>query len=81
MPRIFDVLLGRTKPAQANLDDLFGLVAAQITLQASEALVSTGQAGVCYKPVAGRSFADTASETSTAAQPPGRRCARFRHDG
>jgi hypothetical protein len=64
MPRIFDVLLGRTKPVQANLDQLFGLVSAQITLQTAEALVPTGQAGVCYKPVAGRSFADTSSETS-----------------
>ena len=64
MPRIFDVLLGRTKPVQANLDQLFGLVSAQITLQTAEALIPTGQAGVCYKPVAGRSFADTSSETS-----------------
>ncbi|MGO9557590.1 MAG: PspA-associated protein PspAB [Acidimicrobiales bacterium] len=64
MPRIFDVLLGKTKPVQANLDQLFGLVSAQITLQTAEALIPTGQAGVCYKPVAGRSFADTSSETS-----------------
>jgi hypothetical protein len=64
MPKIFDVLLGRTKPAQANLDALFGLVGAQITLQASQSLVPTGHAGVCYKPVAGRSFAETSSETS-----------------
>lgn len=64
MPKIFDVLLGRTKPAQANLDALFGLVGAQITLQASQSLVPTGQAGICYKPVAGRSFAETAAETS-----------------
>ncbi|HET9092100.1 MAG TPA: hypothetical protein VFN50_06805 [Acidimicrobiales bacterium] len=63
MPRFFDVLLGRTKPVQADLDALFGLVGAQITLQASESLVPSGQAGVCYKPVAGRSFAETAAET------------------
>ena len=62
MPRLFDVLLGRTKPVQANLDALFGLVGAQITLQASESLVPTGEAGVCFKPVAGRSFSDTATE-------------------
>ncbi|MHB8245175.1 MAG: PspA-associated protein PspAB [Acidimicrobiales bacterium] len=64
MPRLFDVLLGRTKPVQADLDALFGLVSAQITMQASESMAPTGQAGVCYKPVAGRSFADTAAETS-----------------
>ncbi len=64
MPRIFDVLLGRTKPVQANLDELFGLVSAQITLQAGQALLPTGQAGVCFKAVAGRSFAETAAEAS-----------------
>lgn len=64
MPRILDVLLGRTKPVQADLDALFGLVGAQITLQASESLVPTGQAGVCYKPMAGRSFAQTSAETN-----------------
>lgn len=64
MPRIFDVLLGRSKPVQADLDALFGLVGAQITLQASDGLVPTGHAGVCFKPVAGRSFADTANEAS-----------------
>lgn len=64
MPRIFDVLLGRTKPVQANLDELFGLVGAVITLQAGESLQPSGEAGVCYKPVAGRSFAEAAAETS-----------------
>lgn len=64
MPRILDVLLGRTKPAQANLDALFGLVGAVITMQVRESLVPSGEAGVCYKPVAGRSFADTAAEAA-----------------
>jgi hypothetical protein len=64
MPRIVDILLGRSKPVQADLDALFGLVGAQLTLQVSESLVPTGQAGVCFKPVAGRSFAETAAEAS-----------------
>jgi hypothetical protein len=64
VPKIFDVLLGRSRPVQANLDALFGLVGAQITLQASESLVPTAQAGVCFKPVAGRSFSDTATEAN-----------------
>lgn len=64
MPRLFDVILGRTRPVPADLDALFGLVGAQITLQASESLVPTGEAGVCFKPVAGRSFADTAAEAN-----------------
>lgn len=64
MPRLFDVILGRTRPVQADLDALFGLVGAQITLQASESLVPSGQAGVCFKPIAGRSFSETAAEAS-----------------
>jgi len=57
----FDALLGRTKPAQANLDRLFGLPGAQITLEAAEGLQPTGQAGVCFKPAEGQAF--TATET------------------
>ena len=56
---ILDALLGRTKPVQANLDHLFGLASAGITLEASESLVSTGQGGVCFKPSVGASFAET----------------------
>ena len=56
-----DALLGRTKPAQANLDRLFGLPGAQITLEAAEGLQPTGQAGVCFKPAEGQAF--TATET------------------
>lgn len=60
--KIFDILAGRTKPAQADLEALFGLPSAFITLEASESLVPTGEAGVCYKPAAGQSFAHTAEE-------------------
>ncbi len=62
MPRIFDVIMGRTKPAQANLDALFGLAGAQVTLQASESLVPGSEAGVCYKPAAGKPFSEAAAE-------------------
>ena len=57
-----DALLGRTKPAQANLDKLFGLPGAQITLEASEGIQPTGQAGVCFKPAEGQAFASTETE-------------------
>jgi hypothetical protein len=60
--RILDILAGRTKPAQADLDALFGLSSAFITLEASQSLVPTGEAGVCYKPAAGQPFAQTAEE-------------------
>jgi len=60
--KILDTILGRTKPSKANLDALFGLPGAVITLQAAEALVPTGQGGVCFKPAAGQPFAQTAEE-------------------
>ena len=62
---LLDVILGRTKPAQPDLDRLFGLPGARITLEASEGLVPSGQAGVCFKPAAGEEFA--AAETEIAA--------------
>jgi hypothetical protein len=60
--RILDILAGRTRPAQANLDALFGLSTAFITLEASQSLVPSGEAGVCYKPAAGQPFARTTDE-------------------
>ena len=61
---IFDTLLGRTRPVQANLDHLFGLSSAQITLQATENVISTGTAGICFKPAVGQAFAATETELS-----------------
>ena len=54
---LLDTLLGRTKPVKANLDGLFALPAAAVTLQAATGLVSSGQAGVCFKAPAGQAFA------------------------
>lgn len=56
--KILDTLLGRTKPVKANLDALFALPSAAVTLQVSAGLVPTGKAGVCFKPPAGQPFAD-----------------------
>ena len=60
--KLFDILAGRTKPAQADLEALFGLPSAFITLEASESLVPSGEAGICYKPASGQPFAQTAEE-------------------
>lgn len=57
-----DAILGRTKPVEANLDRLFGLPGARITLEAAEDVVPTGQAGVCFKPSAGQAFDATERE-------------------
>lgn len=51
-----DSILGRSKPVQANLDALFALPSAAITLQTEANLVPSGQAGVCFKPVMESTF-------------------------
>jgi hypothetical protein len=59
---LFDTLLGRTKPVRANLDALFALPGAAVTLQVTAGLVPTGRAGVCFKPPAGQPFAEMQTE-------------------
>lgn len=44
-----DVLMGRTKQVQPQLDNLFALPTAALTLQTQLDLVPSGQAGLCFK--------------------------------
>ena len=53
-----DTLLGRTKPVQPNLDALFALPSAAITLEAATGLVPTGAGSVCFRAAEGRAFAE-----------------------
>lgn len=55
---ILDTLLGRTKPVRPNLDALFALPSAAVTLETSAGLVLSGRAGVCWMPPAGQSAAE-----------------------
>jgi hypothetical protein len=57
-----DTLLGRTKPVQPKLDDLFALPSAAITLEAGSTFKPTGSGSVCFRPVEGRSFSDVQKE-------------------
>jgi hypothetical protein len=57
-----DSLLGRSKPVKANLDDLFALPTAALTLQASMGLTPTGQGAVCFKAAEGGAFATMQAE-------------------
>jgi hypothetical protein len=50
-----DALFGRTKQAAPNLDNLFALSTAALTLQSELDLVSSGQAGLCFKAGSGES--------------------------
>jgi len=55
----WDVITGRTRPKQANLDALFGVPSAAITLQVSLGLEPTGNGAVCYRAAEGPAFRQT----------------------
>ena len=59
---LLDTILGRTKPVQANLDALFALPSASITLQSAAATSCSGHAGVCFKPPTGQGFEEMQAE-------------------
>ncbi|MFI1013155.1 hypothetical protein [Streptomyces sp. NPDC020965] len=52
-----DTILGRGKPVRPDLDQLFGLPAAAITLQAGAGFAPTGVGSVCFASVEGGAFA------------------------
>ena len=54
---LLDTILGRTKPAKPNLDELFALPSAAVTLEAGMGLRPTGVGSVCVKPAEGGGFA------------------------
>ena len=54
-----DALFGRTKQVAPNLDNLFALSTAALTLESELDLVSSGQAGLCFKSGSGESTLTT----------------------
>lgn len=55
-------IMGRSRPVQANLDALFGVPSAAITLQTTIGLVPTGDGSVCYRAPAGVGFAQAQAD-------------------
>ncbi len=55
-------LMGRSRPVQANLDSLFAVPSAAITLQTSIGLVPTGDGAVCYRAASGSGFAQAQAD-------------------
>lgn len=53
---LLDILLGRTKPVAPDLDRLFGLPSAAVTLEAAVSLTPTGTGAVCFATVEGAAF-------------------------
>jgi hypothetical protein len=60
--RLWDVLTGRTRPPKNNLDALFGVPSAAITLQTAAGFQPTGVGSVCYRAAEGAAFAQTQSD-------------------
>ncbi|MFF2516781.1 hypothetical protein [Streptomyces sp. NPDC058086] len=59
---ILDILLGRTKAVAPDLDQLFGLPSAAVTLQAAAGFTPTGTGAVCFASVEGGAFAQAHQE-------------------
>jgi hypothetical protein len=59
-----DVLLGRTKPVPPNLDQLFALPAAAITLEAATDFLPTGVGSVCFSSVEGKAFSEVEKDVT-----------------
>nr|WP_243732066.1 hypothetical protein [Nocardioides ochotonae] len=54
--------MGRTKPKQANLDSLFLVPGAAITLETTLGLRPTGDGSVCYRAASGLAFSQVQQE-------------------
>jgi hypothetical protein len=63
--KIWDAMTGRTKPVKANLDALFALPSASITLQTAANFLPTGVGSVCYRAAEGAAFAQTQTDIVT----------------
>lgn len=57
-----DSLLGRAKPVKSNLDQLFGLSTAEITLASELDLSPTGSAAISFRPVSTGQFTQLEQE-------------------
>ncbi|MEU1518146.1 hypothetical protein ABZ490_39400 [Streptomyces sp. NPDC005811] len=59
---LLDILLGRSKPVVPDLDQMFALPSAAITLEAAAGFTPTGQGAVCFATVEGSAFEQTHRE-------------------
>lgn len=57
-----DALLGRTKQVKPNLDALFALPSAAVTLRAATGFTPTGTGSVCFRAAEGGAFAELQRE-------------------
>ncbi|CAN5217829.1 hypothetical protein BH18ACT9_BH18ACT9_16500 [soil metagenome] len=60
--KIFDAMLGRRKEVRNNLDDLFAIPTAAITLQTAAGFEPTGTGSVCFRATEGSAFVQTEAD-------------------
>jgi hypothetical protein len=60
--KILDAMLGRSRRPRNNLDALFSLPSAAITLQTAADFVPTGAGAVCFRAAEGAAFAATQAD-------------------
>src|SRR5689334_18349314 len=60
--KFLDAILGRSQPKRPDLDQLFGLPQAALTLQAAADFRPTGVGSVCYRAAEGGAFATTQAD-------------------
>ncbi|MFE1049806.1 hypothetical protein ACFW5S_29180 [Streptomyces olivaceus] len=56
---LLDILLGRSRPVGPDLDRLFALPSAAVSLEAAASFTPTGQGAVCFATVEGAAFERT----------------------
>ncbi len=61
---LWDALRGRSTPRQANLDALFSLPAASLTLEAAMGLRATGVGSVCFRAAEGQAAVSSQQEAA-----------------
>lgn len=59
---IFDAITGRKEPPRPNLDNLFAIPSAAVTLQAALDAVPTGTGSVAFRTPEGKAFSDVVDE-------------------
>jgi hypothetical protein len=62
---LFKNIFGRSDPPRANLDNLFAVPSAAITLEVSAGFKPTGLGAVCYRENEGTAFASTQSDVQS----------------
>jgi PspAB-like protein len=60
--KFLDALFGRTQPKKPDLDQLFGVPSAALTLEVAGGFKPTGAGSVCYRAAEGGAFAATQAD-------------------